>query len=797
MSRRLTVAAAFATVAASLSLYPEVQGGLWVWQAVGVVTVAAAAGALTRLRTVPVFWCAAAGLAAVLLYLNLVFARAYSLGGIVPTRASLAHLWWLAGRGLAQTARFAPPAPASRPILLLTAAGIGLVAVATDLIAVRLRRQAAAGLPLLVLFCEPLTTSSHEGLPGGMTVFALGMAGYLAMLAADSRERLRVWGRLVTVWHRGGSQAAAEHGGPNTRDLAAAGRRIGLAAVVIALFIPLLIPGLRNHKIFSGSLGGGTGNLVALPDPLVQMNSELHRTDAQPVLTYRTSDPAPQYLQVYVLSNLSTQTWTLVPATGTPVQDGKLPGAPGLARGTPRTTEHAQITLAKGLTSGQQTASFLPLPYPARTVDVAGTWRADPRTLTMFSAQGLGGLSYSVAAQEVSPTVQQLQLAGAIPASIANNYLHVPAVFQQLTRLAERVTQGQSTAYSEAVALQRWFTSSGKFRYSIDVNEPDTAQALIRFLTVDRRGYCQQFAFAMAVLARLLDIPSRVAVGYTAGASLGHGRWEVRTSDAHAWPELYFKGVGWLRFEPTPAGSDGQATARPPGYSLPPVLTAPAGTVTAPTPAASGAQSRAARGSTGPLSKLEHPGGSSPGTGTDRKTSVPLGAFAAALALVLLVTPRLVRVVARRRRWRRAAGDAGLAEAAWLELLDNLSDYRVSWSASESPRALAGRVTTKLRLEPAVAAALDRIATAAERARYARQPAASATLRADTRLIRRALAARSGRAARCLAWLLPPSSVALARGGLAHLLDVFGWMDVAGHRLTRWPRPKPDRRAEA
>ena len=260
---------------------------------------------------------------------------------------------------------------------------------------------------------------------------------------------------------------------------------------------------------------------MALPDPLVQMNSELHRTDAQPVLTYRTSDPDPQYLQVYVLSNLSAQTWTLAPATGLPVQDGKLPAAPGLARGTPSNTEHAQVTLAKGLTSGQQTASFLPLPYPARTVDVAGTWRADPRTLTMFSAQSLSGLSYSVASREVSPTVQQLQLAGAIPAGIANNYLRVPAVFQPLTSLAERVTRGQSTAYGEAVALQRWFTSSGKFRYSLDVSEPGTAQALIRFLTVDRRGYCQQFAFAMAVLARLLDIPSRVAVGYTAGSATG------------------------------------------------------------------------------------------------------------------------------------------------------------------------------------------------------------------------------------------------------------------------------------
>ncbi len=798
MSRRLTVATALATVAASLSLYPEVKGGVWIWDGIGAVAVVAGAGALTRLRTLPVFWCATAGLAALLLYLNTVFAAAYSLGRIVPTGASLAHLWWLFRHGLAQSARFAPPAPASRPILLLTVAGIGLVAVAADLIAVRLRRPAAAGLPLLLLFCEPLTTSDHQDLPGAMLVFALGWAGYLAMLAADGRERLRVWGRLVTVWHRSGSHATAERGGPNTRDLAAAGRRIGLAAVVIALFIPLLIPGLQNHKLFSGSLGGSTGSLVALPDPLVQMNSQLHRTDAQPVLTYRTSDPDPQYLQVYVLSNLSAQTWTLVPASGTPVQDGKLPGAPGLARNTPSTTEHAQITLARGLTSGQQTASFLPLPYPARTVDVDGTWRADPRTLTMFSGQSLSGLSYSVASREVSPTLQELQLAGAIPASIANNYLRVPAAFQQLTGLAERITRGQNTAYGEAVALQHWFTSSGKFRYSLDVSEPDTAQALIRFLTVDRRGYCQQFAFAMAVLARLLDIPSRVAVGYTAGAPLGHGRWEVRTSDAHAWPELYFEGVGWLRFEPTPAGSGGQATARPPGYSLPPVLAAPAGGVSTPTPAADGTQSRASRGSTGALSKLEHQGASSPGTSTGHPASLPLGTFAVTLALVLLVMPRLVRVVTRRRRWRAAAGDAGLAEAAWLELLDSLTDYRVSWSASESPRALASRVTTALRLEPAAAAALGRIATAAERARYAREPAASATLRADTGLIRRALAARSGRAARCLRWLLPPSSLARARSGLAHLLDVFGWMDMAGHRLARWPRPtKPKRRAEA
>ena len=384
------------------------------------------------------------------------------------------------------------------------------------------------------------------------------------MLAVDGRERLRLWGRLVTVWHRGQDAAVAQRGGPNTKELAAACCWIGVAAVVIALFVPLMVPGLRDHKLFSG--GGGSGrDLVALPNPLVQMNSQLRQKVPVHVLTYQTTDPSPQYLQVYVLSNLTTNTWTLAPAAGVPVKDGQLPAPPGLSRITRTTRQTTKITLAKGLTTGPHQASFLPLPYPARSVSVAGDWRSDPRSLTMFSAQSLGGLSYTAVSREVSPTVQQLQQSGEIPDSISTNYLSVPAAFKPLSKLAQRITSGQNTFYGEAVALQRWFTQSGKFTYSLNVHQPDTAQALINFLTKTREGYCQQFAFAMAVLARLLDIPSRVAVGYTEGTSIGHDRWDVRTSDAHAWPELYFQGAGWLRFEPTPFGADGQATAVQPG----------------------------------------------------------------------------------------------------------------------------------------------------------------------------------------------------------------------------------------
>ena len=383
-----------------------------------------------------------------------------------------------------------------------------------------------------------------------------------------------------------------------------------------------------------------------------------------------------------------------------------------------------------------------------------------------------------------------------IPNSITSNYLNVPKAFLPLSKLAQRITQGQTTLYGEAVALQRWFTESGKFTYSLH-GQPDTARALINFLTKDRRGYCQQFAFAMAVLARLLDIPSRVAVGYTGGSPIGHDRWDVRTSDAHAWPELYFQGAGWLRFEPTPAGSDGQATARVPAYTLPPLLAVPGAPQSTPTPTASASAPGAKQGDSGALAKLGHLSARGAGGGGGAGHSGPIWLFAVVVVIVLLIAPRLVRSLIRQRRWSRAAGDGPRAQAAWLELLDDLTDHKVAWSASESPRALGSRLTRPLRLSPEGAAALARIVQATERARYARDPADSATLRADSDLVRREVAANSGRAARWRARLVPPSSLRPARAALQHTLDVFGWMDLAAHRTGAWSRRGPHQPGEA
>ena len=790
MSYRMTVTAAIATALASISLYSLVSGALWFWAGAGAAAVVGAVGALTRRRPLPALVAVMASLAGLLVYLTVVFAGPEALARVVPTGSSLHHLWSLARRGFADSARYTPPAPPWPGILLLTVAGIGIIAVAVDLLAVRLRRPAAAGLPLLVLFCVPLTTNGQRGAVSAAAVFCLGMIGYLALLAADGRERLRVWGRLVSLWpdERDGT---ALRTGPNTRELAASGRRIGLAAVVLALFVPLLVPGLRDHKIElvggeGTGLGGGSGPAVSLPNPLAQMSSDLHRSTAANVLVMRTAARQPEYLQVYVLDTLTTTNWTLAPPVPALLRGGRLPAPPGMGAGMGTTTQRTRITLARGLAGSQPAGNFLPLPYPAHTVSVPGLWLTDKRTLMTFSqSTSLSGLSYSVTSKEPAPTADQLQQAPAPPAAIARDDIAVPAAYFPLLTLARQITRGQTSSYGKAVALQRWFTTGGRFSYSLDVGPLNSSSALAQFLTITRRGYCQQFAFAMAALARLLGIPSRVAVGYTPGTYLGNGRWQVKTTDAHAWPELYFQGAGWLRFEPTPAGSGGQDTAFQPAYTYPLLPANSVSPTSGPTSAAGQPSSHASAPGGIRGGKIENLGaGSAPG-GKHGSSSNPVGVIVAAALGLALITPWSARSLTRRQRWLGAAGDSRQADAAWHELLDDLADYRIASPASESPRALAARVSATLRLAPAESEALLRIARAEERAHYAREPVASGTLRADVALVRRAVSRMSSRPARWQARLLPASTLAPAGVALQHALDVFGWMD----RMTVRRRP--------
>jgi transglutaminase-like putative cysteine protease len=593
LNGRMTVTTAVACVLASTALLPLFSNSLWFAIAVGGVIVVAAAGALTRLRTLPVAVCLAASVAGLLLYLNLVFEARHSLLFVIPTPGSLIRLFELVGTGMNDSRRYAPQVPNLPGLLLLAAGGVGITAVMADLIAVRMRSTALAGLPLLVLFSVPIMmNASHDQFVTGV-VFCLGGAGYLAMLSADGRERIRVWGRLVSLWRstprydgafdgedgRAGAplRVRGRRPGPDTRALAAAGRRVGLASIVLALCAPLLLPGLHPSKLFSsgpgigGNGGTGVGLSLSLPSALAETVTQLRESRPSTVFTYTTSAlPAQQsndaeYFSQYVFDTLADGGWQVDDYSAHAVPIGQIPDPQGLTDATSAQTLTTTVSVSQGFPSPGSQPTFLPLPYPAIHVSAPGKWLADPDLMVYSTSDPIAGRSYSVASVEVDPSQAQLEsVPGLAKTAILAADLQLPSSYRvpTLKKVADFYTAGQTSEFGKVDALANWL-SGGQFSYNLTAAPLSSAAGLLNFLTKTKSGFCVQYAYAMTVLTRLLGIPARFVVGYTAGTRLKNGSYEVRNTDAHAWTEVYFPTFGWIRFEPTPAG---QGTANPPNY---------------------------------------------------------------------------------------------------------------------------------------------------------------------------------------------------------------------------------------
>jgi hypothetical protein len=699
LNGRLTVTAAVAVVLASIDLYPLFTNSAWFVASIGAVAAVAATGALTRLRSLPVPACAAATIAGLLLYLNLVFEARHSLLFVIPAPASVSRLWHLAGTGLYYANKDGSPAPNLPGLLLLAAAGVGITAVLTDLIAVRLRSAALAGLPLLVLFTVPVMMTTH-GQTTTPLVFCLGGAGYLAMLSADGRERIRVWGRLVSLWRGGSDRARRLEPGPDTRALASASRRVGLASIALALFAPLLVPGLHPGKLFSSGAGtGGTspGTAVGFPDLLSQTIAEL-RKPASVVLRYTTNAPAhlqaddPQYLRQYVFDTLTDASgWGASGYQAGAVQIGAIPPEPGLTRSASVQAVTTRVQAGPDLTGSGPWPVFLPMPSPPTQLTTpAGIWMVDPDLMVYSGGGDIANQAYSVRSLAVDPTAAQLNQAPP-PSVTVSADVRLPSSYRRppLERLADTITANQDTEYAKADALATWLRDEGTY----DVAAPafHSAAGLLTFLTTPR-GSCVQFAWAMTVLARLLGIPARVAAGFTAGTPTSRDHYEVTSKDDHAWTEVYFQGYGWLRFEPTPAG---QGTANTPNYmtggktgggkpGFPVVLPSPGA---AATPATSKPPHPSQNGITGPGSNgaITTVSGKSAGTPWAAIALAVIAAIALACGVIAVVAPPAHRTrshtTGAARRPRAVTATSAVLVAATAALVA-LAMYRLTSRAS-------------------------------------------------------------------------------------------------------------------
>jgi transglutaminase-like putative cysteine protease len=745
----MTITAAVACILVSTAMTPLFLSPLWFVAATGAVITVAGAGTLTRLRAPrvpPVLACLAAGVAALLLYLNLVFEGHHSLLYVIPTPGSLTRLWYLADAGVHEAHICNQPAPGLPGLILLAAAGAGITAVMTDLIAVRLRSAALAGLPLLVLFGVPVTMNASHNQLANVLMFGLAGAGYLAMLAVGNRAR------------------------GNATALAAAG---GLTSIAVALCAPLLLSGVHLSALFSpGAEAGG----------LPQTMAQLHEGRARVVFTYTTTaSPSlqrndPQYFRQYVFDTLGETGWQLTSYPPGAAQASSLPQAPGLTDLSAAQQVTTTVTTTAGF-SGAHPA-FLPLPYPEIRVSAPGQWLADPDLMIYSPDSPLAGITYSAVSYAIDPSPAQLE---AVPplnglSGLAPD-LQLPPSYRTaaLKQLAQAQTSGQATELGKVAALATWL-SSPPFRYSLSAAPSASAAGLLSFLTTTKTGYCVQYASAMTVLARLLGIPARFVTGYTAGIPGKDGRYQVKTTDAHAWTEVYFPTFGWIRFEPTPGEQGGTA-------STPDYMSASAGTGSAQT-AAADPIIEAATGSPSllpgplanrPVTKSPQQAGQ-PGTGShDRPaaTSQAATTLAVVMAIALvLMAPASLRITRRRWRWMRATDDAARAHAAWREFRDDLADFGFGARPSEPPRTLADRISVTLP-EPA-STAVRRLARAEERASYAARPPARQDLSDDVTAARRGLAATARRGTRWRARVLPASLLRSAAVG--HILH---------RRLTR------------
>ncbi|MFG2876753.1 transglutaminaseTgpA domain-containing protein [Streptomyces sp. NPDC048337] len=788
---RVTIFAALATLLTSWSLVPLVESAGWLLQAALLLAVQSAVGAGARRVPLARSLTVAAQLLVSLVLLAFLFGGKAGTGGTGPVAYLVTDFGALFRRGVQDVGEFAIPAPLTDGIRLLLVCGVLLIGLLVDLLAVTVRTAAAAGLPLLALY------SVAAGLSGGGNAswfsFLLAGSGYLLMLLAEGRDRLAQWGRVFGGAPRGGVSASSGlGGGPGGQATAPVrtGRRIGAVALGLALAVPAALPslggGLLGAQGEAAGDGSGVGGTISAVNPLVSLQSNLNAQDNRVVLKYRTDSPqqGEQYLRILALDEFNGVKWEASGRALTDVPE-RLPNPPGLAERIRAGAVEVRTSISA---ADSYTQRYLPMPYPATQVDIGGKWRFEPAGRTLVGDQlakdrfqNVQGAMYTVRSLLLRPTAQQLQKAPAPDQAIRDEYTKLPDNLPPVVAdTARQVTQGAKDDYTRAVKLQDFFAVSGGFRYNTKTASGTGPQAVARFLA-DKEGFCVHFAFSMAAMSRSLGIPARVAVGFTPGEKQSDGSVNVTMRDAHAWPELYFEGVGWTRFEPTP-----RSGINVPDYSRP---LAPAPQPSAPSalPSQAAPEPSAAPSKTDDcppeLKKLGECGAAAPAQGPkgDSGPSAMTVVGWAAGILAVLALPLLPLLWRGRVRARRLG--TGEVAAAWRELGDAAWDVGVPPDEALSPRRAAARIVQLGRLDPESAGAVHRVAGAVERALYAPPGSATSypTLSADVLKARTGLLASAGRATRLRALLFPRSA---ARVGWAISTRWSALTSTVSTRLT-------------
>lgn len=658
--------------------------------------------------------------------------------GVIPTRSSLGDLVDTVVTGAHAVNTYTAPVSAQHVAVaaFLVAGGLGIL-FAVDLLAAGLGRPTLAGVPLLVALMIPISVLND---PIPIVVFVVTALLFLALLRVQGLRELYTWSTTAPE-----AKTMREH-------LAGTSRITALAAVSVAILVAAIMP---VSSVFAHGRGGGAGfghgsRNITVVNPFINLRRDLVRSSHTPLLFVRTFDPDTSHVRMTVLDEFTGTQWRPSPRRllATSTATGTLGLAPGLSAGQAGQRYAWTLQLATSFDS-----PWLPLPYPVVSVTASDRWRYDTATFDVVHTgdAGVGGMRYQATSFTPTLSLEALRRAGAAPAAVHPMLALPKSVPKAITTQALAVTKGAQSPYDKAVALQDWFRENGGFRYSTATRRGSGMDLLAHFVTDDRVGYCEQYAAAMALMGRILGIPSRVAVGFLDGKLLPDGRTEYTTDDLHAWPEMYFAGYGWVRFEPTPSIRSGQA----------PTYTQGAGTT--PSPAGPSASANPNdRAAPVPRQGRQFPDATIGSKGTAAHGAHPLVWLGGVLALLLLLAgPGAWRRALRQRRLRGDQPLPRLAEGAWAELRASVLDHGLVWSDDRSPRQQARELVGATSPGRERVGELEDLLALVERSRYSagasHGPAPGDRPAAVVRSWERQLSHTRGRPRALLARVLPAS----------------------------------------
>jgi transglutaminase-like putative cysteine protease len=579
------------------------------------------------------------------------------------------------------------PAPVTDGFLLAAMAGVGMVAFLADWAAFRLESLFEVLLPsfLLVVFTAFLGEESNREI---LILLYLVTVGLFLLLHPNWLQR------STLPWLAG--RTAGELGWRLPTGLV-----LGGAALLAGVLVGSGLAGAEGPAELWRGRSGGRQTTVS---PLVDIRGRLVSQGDNEVFTVRAD--VGSYWRLTSLDTFDGQIWSS-DARHVSVA-GRLPPEPGGEPASERVTQEFTI---ESLSS-----PWLPAAYRPRRVDgVRGLRYNDQLGSLVGDEQTERGLTYRVSSYVPRLRAEDLRQAGNVVDSLpeAQRFLRLPTVAPRVRQLASRLTGTSSSSYEKALALQGFFRQ--QFTYDLSARPGHDERALEAFLFRERRGYCEQFAGAFAVMARAVGLPTRVAVGFTPGELEADGRFHVRALNAHAWPEVYIDGSGWVAFEPTPGrGAPGAAYAGVPEAQASPVnpttATTAAATTTPPTPTTTPPEDAA----TAPVE-------------SNAQEASPLGwpakavPLAAILALALAVVP--LTKEARRRRRRSAATTAhDRVMVAWTEAAESLAQAGMPRRTDETLSEHAARAIRAAGLPAPAGAAFTALAGAATAASYQAEP---------------------------------------------------------------------------